>query len=146
MKTCQACKKETPGAKRRNVELNGRRFSLCADCGRIQFLTEKGEKVGGLLQAANPPVRASHKGKVVTFHAEKPLSTGQMLRDPEATGLPVGSFRLPSLFEVASVRPLVSVETVPSPAPKADAEGKTKSQRPRHKRRTVGYSIRVLPA
>jgi hypothetical protein len=146
MKTCKACKKETPGAKQRNVELNGRRFSLCADCGRIQFLNEKGEKVVGLLQAANPPVRASHKGKVVTFHAEKPLAKGQMLSNPEATGLPVASFRLPSRFEVDSVRPLIVVETVPSPAPKADAEGKTKPQRPRHRRRTVGYSIRVLPA
>ncbi|MCU0724126.1 MAG: hypothetical protein MUC63_11055, partial [Planctomycetes bacterium] len=121
MKSCQACKKTAEGARVREVELDGVKTALCAACGRIEFVNDKGEKASGLLVALNQPRRPSHGGKSVTFHSEKPLLKGDLLREAAGIGMPKGTLGFPSKLVVGHVRPLVTVETIPQPA--APAEG-----------------------
>ena len=142
MKKCAGCGKPAE-SKSRQVQLNGREAVFCAACGRIELTAPGGEKIEGELQAVNLPARASFGGKSVTFHSAKPPAKGAVLASPVVSGMAQRRLGLSPRFTVAGVRAIMVREKV---APAAGPEAGAKNRRPRHKARTVGYSVRLFPA
>lgn len=134
MRICHGCKKKVYGGKNREVILTNQRVQLCPDCGQVSFKHATGTAITGLLQSVNHPSRKTHSGRNISFHTETPLTPGDRLLEGTLSSLPGTKLHFPSNYNVYHVHPMIATETVP-----AEKEG----DKPRKKKRTIGYAVKA---
>ena len=137
---CESCGQKVYDGKHREVALDRKRYVLCSECGRIEFDSVTGHMTC-VLQAVMPPLRQGRRGRNVTFHTDKLMPTGDHLKSAVALKIPGKSCYVPSDLVINHVRALYTVDTI-SPGGVVDG----KKQRPRRKRRSLGYTVRAHSA
>ncbi|MHC4778593.1 MAG: hypothetical protein ACYTFG_08480 [Planctomycetota bacterium] len=135
MRNCEICSKKLYEGKHRQVVVQGETTVLCGECGRIDFLAPNGEQAAGVVQAVNFPVREKLKGRNITFHAQRPLIRGDVIKEAKFTNLPKAT-GLPSTYKVLGARPLIGTEIVES--------GEGDKKKTRKKKKVLGYAVRAF--